>query len=79
MPEAPASKILDPKVSVISKLTKEENLRLNQGFSSSASTTKFQESDEEFFSRLKDQFEINSYNNKSKGYLRRLCASILEM
>ena len=49
-------------------------MRLSQGFSSSASTTKYQESDEEFFSRLKDQFEINSYNNKSKElFAKALC------
>ena len=53
VPEVPASKIEDPKLSEVSKLTKEETLRLNQGFSSSASNTKYQESDEEFFSRLK--------------------------
>ena len=74
VPEVPASKIEDPKLSEVSKLTKEENLRLNQGFSSSASNTKYQESDEEFFSRLKEQFETTSYNNKSKDlFAKALC------
>ena len=74
VPEVPASKIEDPKLSEVSKLTKEETLRLNQGFSSSASNTKYQESDEEFFSRLKEQFETTSYNNKSKDlFAKALC------